>query len=316
MMKALEEPEVAWDQEDWAGIQLVELLQSMDDLPEDWVLVNRNEKTALSSVDYWGPRSIGTTEFYRVRATSDVEGKQKAIEKFGQWSDFLVQMVKRVRLSPKLRDQCGAEMIEIYLTRAYCKPEMRELLSEDFSQRAIELIADQPTRIESRRRSLLASWRARREEGINLDDSRRRFALDTRLFGGYDLQSWFDYIPVQQIPWIVDRGADAVTDQLLQMIDAGQEQKSTLPMRKELHRVMFGEQAYFEYGPYGDRLRVSAKPGDLPRHDWTIGYPGSQWFAPWESDAIRLKERLRDMNTRKAESNSPTAAEQESEVSS
>ncbi|TWT87808.1 ABC transporter permease [Neorhodopirellula pilleata] len=272
-----------------SGQEMVDFLQTIDDVPSDYLILPVDPEVPLRAdhID----SMIGSTEYHRLKAVANTgNSSAESVNHFAIWSDFLVEMVGRFRLSYRINDQCGADALEIYLIQAYAKPEMRSLWETEFAQRAIRLVADQTSRNAARRRAVLASYRYFVEGQVELNDNGKPIAKEPHL-GGYDLGDVVDYLPVYQIEWVIPRAGSEVTDALLRMIEAGESGQPTFAMRQRLHQCFFGKTAMFEAGPYADRLRVSAHPRDTANVHFVIQYPGSQWYAAWEQDAIKLQNQ-------------------------
>lgn len=270
-----------------SGQEVADMLATMEGVPADFLNLDPDASRPLRAETGTLQANRGTAEFYRLKAIAGTgEWSQFAV-----WSDFLIETARRYRLSYRIEDQCGADAIEIYLTQTYAKPEMREQWDEGFAKRAIQFIGDPSSRNAARRQAVLASYRFFIENRFEVNDNGKRIYKGNSL-GGYELDEFFGYVPWGQRDWIQLRGAGAIIDELLRMIDAGEAGEPTLAIRQRMHRLMFGPNAPFQTGPYADRLRVSSSSRDLMYDHFTVAFPGSQWYAPWETDAAQMLTEL------------------------
>lgn len=274
-----------------SGEKALGLLTTNGDRPEDWLQENLTDTSPLT---FSGnePRLIASTEFYVqscwLAAESAGGSSAEAVELMGSWISACTTTARRLRASYRLRDQDVADSLEIYLTRTMSHPSMRPWLTEPFSQEAISLVSKFDARLEARRRAVLLSWK----EAQSVDeDLRQRNSV-----GGYDYDgTWVpSTTPTILVPTARWLYRDAVTDQLMQMIEAGAAGRPTLAIRKELHLLLLGDAMPFEDGPYVDRLQADVDPTVTVRT--VTAYPAQHWFAPWEEFARQLPAITKETN--------------------
>ncbi len=221
--------------------------------------------------------ALATYEKLRFESSPDDES---AVESVGQWITALTNIAARLRQSRGWRDQDIADLIEIWLTQTLSSESFNKLLDRDFSRTAIDLLADQQARNRARRRAILAS--------VHGSFAPARFPTYAWSRSMSSTKRWL----------IEDRENDAITAAALRLIEDGAAGNSTEAARRELHEVTIGPSIDFQDGPYSDRMRVGAD-GVLSIQQRTAMYPCCHWFAPWETDAIRLAiEQHQDSDSR------------------
>ncbi len=175
--------------------------------------------------------------------------QQSQIELLDEQVTLFTQLTKQLRLSPNWKDQETADAFEIWLLQTLAAKEVQPLLKRPSFGVAIKLIADQPGRIQARRRAVMASWYLMSQPG-------------NRVYAG------------GSIHWMLD------------MLEAVEKDRDIRPILSKIHRFNTPSNIAFEDGPYSDRVRVGANDPHTIFDEFSL--PASQWFADWEQDAVRL----------------------------
>ncbi len=256
------------------------LLQQGSLRPSDRLSLPANDELPWSIDQYALQQALASATYEKLRFQMNPSGDAE-IESLGQWIESLTTIARRVRQSQRWADQQSAEQIEIWLTQCLANDAARALESRDFYQDALALITDSAARNEARRRAVLASWQQTLLTGN--DDAAGNFL--SNLKSEHDTMSPTKYLLLRR------RINEAIIGASLRMIAAGEQGRSTEPMRRQLHDLIVGSRIDFEDGPYSDRLRVDAKSKPSSPIHRMLMHPASQWFAPWERDAESLANR-------------------------
>lgn len=220
-------------------------------------------------------------------------------EALGEWISTLTLIGRGLRNSTNFYDQEHADTIEIWLTQALASDPVTQLRDQPYYREAIALISDSETRNQARHRAVLVSWYAwqlwKRGELPGQDLLAMPQSRSISNLAILSLQRQTDSSTKQR--WMHDRLTEAITDTLLKYNEAGSAGSPTEPLRRQLHQRTIGQQIEFEDGPYARRLRVGAD--SIPPLSSIISgkfgsYPGSQWYAPWETDAKQLADDQAD----------------------
>jgi hypothetical protein len=193
-------------------------------------------------------------------------------------------MVRRMRLSWRMIEQDGADLIEIWLVNELARPKARTWLDSEVYARLVRALSDEAGRHAARRRAVVMSWAAYRAQF-------RSDAPETML-GGYPRQrSAFLYLIN---PYTRRRAADYLTWQMLQWLEES-EQSESVERRRELAKYWGLPELYYGLGPSGEFLRADdpAKFA-MPVENCFRRAPGSQWHAGWECRARELRGGLED----------------------
>jgi hypothetical protein len=194
-------------------------------------------------------------------------------------------IAKRLRLSDELIDQQWADAVEIWLTRTLSMSQLKPYRDRESMRSAINVIADQSTRDQSRRRAILASWRDRQ---LNAEPSSEPEAWDQ--FGGLINSNSFRWYREPKRSLIMDRLIDSLVEKLIRMVDAGSQGEDTDAIRRELHSLMSDPTIAFENGHYAREQQASVVLDNPLDFGTPVSSPGCQWYAPWESEAAELKK--------------------------
>ena len=201
---------------------------------------------------------------------------EQTAEQLGQWIDCLSSMASGLRKSVRWLDQEIADQIEIELTQMLSIADVRLALDERWTSSAVEQLSDFDGRQAARRRAILVSWIRDAEQ----EPDRQIFGLSAR-------KEWFSTIPTGWRPAVLKQGMAAVTGILVEMLDAGVSGGDTEPYRHRLHELIVHPNVPYELGPYGSRHEADVGPqAPKPQLDYM---PATQWFAPWEDAARRLR---------------------------
>ena len=271
------------------------LLQHGSLRPSDRLSLPANDDSPWSIDQYALLQALASATYEKLRFQLNPHGDAE-IETLGQWIESLTTIARQLRQSQRWADQQSAEQIEIWLTQCLANDAARELDNRDFYRDALALITDSTARKEARRRAILASWQ--QTMPTNKDNAAGSFL--NKLEVEHDTMSATKYLLLRR------RINEAIIGASLRMIAAGEQGRSTEPMRRQLHDLIVGSQVAFEDGPYSDRLRVDAKSKPSSSSNRMLMHPASQWFAPWERDAESLANRPRqDIVADKSTGDSP-----------
>ena len=205
-------------------------------------------------------------------------------ERYRHTLSLLETMVRRLRLSWRIFDQDGADLIEIWLVRELARPEAETRLGRELYAELVRSLGDDAARHAARRRAVVMSWAAYRAQF-------RSRAPDLQI-GGY----WWPLRDASVVylvnPYSRRRAADYLTWRLLQRLEERGPWDSEERIR-ELARYWGVPAVLYGLGPGGEFLRADnpetfAFPGESRR------VPGSQWHAGWEQRARELAASLED----------------------
>ena len=280
-----------------SGIEALQLYERRRLAAEDQDARNAHMQWASDGAAEPVPISVDTYALSQL-LTSATEDKLRfqssptddsAIEALADRITLLTRVARGLRQSRLWIDQDHADLIEIWLTQTLSSEVFRPLLQRDFVRQAVDLISDPQARNHARRRAVLASWHSiqiPREEDLPRDE-----------LGGYSAYGWWPEAASSVQRWLLhEQKLDAVVDAALRLIEAGSSGMPTEPIRRELHRLRLEPSMPFVTGPYSDRLRIgSAARGVLPFDVRNrLFAPASQWYGPWEQDAVQLAKQISD----------------------
>ncbi len=273
------------------GEQATKISEQKTLSPENHLLLGDNSDLNIPLAVDSGILStaIDIATYLRMQLESAPEDEASVIA-LGEWIETMTSMARRLRLSSRWVDQEAADEIEIWLTYTLSLESLRTIRDRDFSQAAVEMLVDQKSRSDARRRAVLASWIRWRS-----DDTEQKQTLG-QLHG--EFLQWLP--PIKQI-YMKPRVNDAIVAAAIEMIDVAETGGSTESQRRRLHELTVGPTIAFADGPYSDRLRVGAD--GVTSMEQTLSYPANQWYAKWESDAKELSSLRSDASAR---SESPT----------
>ncbi len=199
---------------------------------------------------------------------------EEAYQSLQRWIVDLTRLGKGLRLSERWLDQMAADVVEIWLTQTLSTEPLSGQADRAFVQQAIAFVGDSAGRDAARRRAVVLTWSFPPQ---NIDYDRLGFNMRSRGRMSDYRQSWF------QDALVVD-----VVDASLRLLEDGQQGRSTLAARRELHELIFDARVSFEDGPYADQNLIGI--GDDSTFSMTdlFAYPAMSWHAPWEGSAARL----------------------------
>jgi len=226
---------------------------------------------------------LGEASLARMALEQDGAGASQQ-ERYRRTLALIETMVRRMRLSWRMIEQDGADLIEIWLVNELARPKARTWLDSEVYARLVRALSDEAGRHAARRRAVVMSWAAYRAQF-------RSDAPETML-GGYPRQrSAFLYLIN---PYTRRRAADYLTWQMLQWLEES-EQSESVERRRELAKYWGLPELYYGLGPSGEFLRADdpAKFA-MPVENCFRRAPGSQWHAGWECRARELRGGLED----------------------
>ncbi len=226
---------------------------------------------------------LEAAEYSRVMLESNPNDAEN-VERIGEWINTYAVIAKRLRLSNRWFDQEAADTAEIWLTAMLSDPLLKNHLDRDFARVAIDVISDQTTRNESRRRAVLATWRDDVAARATPQDIEGR-----NIFGPFAMDRWFEWYKPAKRKAILDRSIDMLVAKTIRYLEVGSSGEDTEEIRRELHSLMIGPFEPFELGPYADTFRATGAANDPNYYHQNFAGPGTQWYAPWEAAAVNLK---------------------------
>jgi len=220
---------------------------------------------------------LGEASLARMALEQDGAGASQQ-ERYRRTLALIETMVRRLRLSWRIIEQDGADLIEIWLVNELARPEARTWLDSDVYASLVRALSDEAGRHAARRRAVVMSWAAYRAQF--------RSDAPEAMLGGYSTQgSSFLYLIN---PYPRRRAADYLTWQMLQWLE-DRDQSEDVERRRELARYWGRPELYYGLGPGGEFLRADdpAKFA-MPVESFFRRAPGSQWHAGWERRAREL----------------------------
>ena len=261
-------------------------LEKQADSPKSYISIGDTDidsRTPLEFDRYIFWRGLQAAEYLRVKIDFDPQ-ETESIEQLGEWVRTYAVIAKRLRLSDRWFDQEAADTAEIWLTAVLSQPQMKEYLDRDYARVAIDVISDQETRNASRRRAVLASWRDYESSRLRPGDIE-----DRDQFGGFFMRGWLDWYKEAKRNAILQPTLDTLVATAIRYIDIGSQGEDTHAIRRELHTLLTGSLIPFDAGPYADDRRASGSANEPTYYHENFTQPATQWFAPWEAAAMKLK---------------------------
>ncbi len=193
-------------------------------------------------------------------------------ERYRRTLTLIGTMVDRLRLSWRIFDQDGADLVEIWLVNELTRPQAASWLGPELYGRLVRAVSDDAGRDAARRRAVVTSWAAYRS---------RPNAPESWL-GGYAWLGNVNSVLYKANPFFRRRAADYLSWRMLQRLERSQPADS-VERTKELARYWGVPELHYGLGPGGQYLRaddpaVFAMPVDV----FFRSAPGSQWHAGWE----------------------------------
>ena len=191
-------------------------------------------------------------------------------------------LVERLRMSWRLFDQDGADLIEIRLVRELTSSEARSWLGPELHARLVQAVGDDRGRNAARRRAVVMSWAEYRTR-VHAPESR---------FGGYAWQGEPASALMRTNAFFRRRAADYLAWRMLQRLERSE--PATSPERtKELARYWNVADSLYGLGPGGEYWRADDVGAFATQFDSYVRFaPGSQWHAGWERTARELLDKL------------------------
>lgn len=270
-----------------SGEQAAEILRNQSTAPEYWIELNGSDDQPLRAELNLVVLAIGTMNLHAMKLAEDPTD-QRLLETYGDWVKLVNTLARRLRMSHRLYDQNVADLAEIELLATLSEPELKEFLAEDFSAKAINRIADRDSRNRARRHAVLSSWRKDQpvtEEGKLL------------FHGSFSVSNWFEYLPPGRRQWLAPDQNTLLVQYLLSLLEAGSDgsdRNAIEPTLRKIHVYLLGPDRPFEIGPYSPRFRAGNVTDRVASHNTVLRFPGSQWFAPWEENAVQLAQTIQE----------------------
>jgi ABC-type transport system involved in multi-copper enzyme maturation permease subunit len=224
---------------------------------------------------------LGEASLARMALEQDGAGASQQ-ERYRRTLALIETMVRRMRLSWRMIEQDGADLIEIWLVHELARPQAKTWLDSEVYGRLVRALSDEAGRHAARRRAVVMSWAAYRAQF-------RSDAPETML-GGYSRQGSSFLVLIN--PYTRRRAADYLTWQMLQWLEEGKQSES-VERRRELARYWGLPELYYGLGPGAEFLRADDPANfGMPVEGFFRRAPGSQWHAGWEYRARELTDGL------------------------
>ena len=212
--------------------------------------------------DYLQHEATETRRSLHLKEEPSPEAIQQAANPYRNALELLVNIVKRMRLSPQLRVQNDADQLEIWLLQELQAPETRNWIGDANYRAAVQLLSDATARNDARRRAVALSWS---RQQVKLDQGAIKGDLGI-LFGGYLLRagqtSEFNIMTWQQRVCL-KRQASRVAWEFWQLLE-----RKTAPTPEDLQRLT----TFF-----------ADRPQHISADEWP---PARQWFGEWERQGL------------------------------
>ncbi|MCL4207341.1 MAG: hypothetical protein KJ000_33075 [Pirellulaceae bacterium] len=225
---------------------------------------------------------MGEARLARMALEQDAESESQR-NRYRDTMSLIGTFVQRLRLSWRLIDQDGADLMEIWLVNELSRPNAQSLLDADTYTGLIRTLADDAGRQAARRRALVMSWAAYRAQF-------RSDAPETPL-GGYAWRGQAALTMYLANPFSRQRAADYLTWQMLQRLEECESSQDAERIR-ELARYWGVPTMFYGVGMGGEFLRAD-DPSHfaMPVEGMFRQAPGSQWHAGWERLARELANK-------------------------
>lgn len=224
---------------------------------------------------------LGEARLARMALEQDGDSESQR-ERYSRTLSLIETLVRRLRLSWRLFEQDGADLIDIWLVRELDRPQAKTWLDSEVYARVVRALSDDAARHAARRRAVVMSWAA-------CHDQFRRDAAQTQL-GGYPWQGHSVLYLIN--PYTRRRAVDYLTWQMLQWLE-DDAQREGVERRREMAGYWGVPELHYGLGIGGDFLRADV-PAEFafPVEGFSRIAPGSQWHAGWERRARELGEGL------------------------
>jgi len=222
---------------------------------------------------------LGEARLARMALEQDGDAQANQ-ERYRRILSLIGTMVERLRLSWRLFDQDGADLIEIWMVRELAGSEAASWLGPEVYGRLVRAVSDDTARNAARRRALVISWAAYRAD---------RDALNG-LIGGYAWRGDEASVLCQVSVLLRRQDADYLVWRMLQRLE-GSEPATGDEQTRELARYWGVPEFHYGLGPRGEFMRAD-KPAEfaMPVGGFFRSAPGSQWHAGWERAARELAD--------------------------
>ena len=224
---------------------------------------------------------LGEARLARMALEQDGDAEANR-ERYRRTLSLIGTLVERLRLSWRMFDQDGADLIEIWL------------VNELAAVRRRIVVGSGTVRAFGSRRERRCGTQCRTAAGGGHELGCLPNPVDAPegLLGGYAWRGEETSILFRVNPFLRRRAADYLTWRMLQRLDRSEPAES-VERTKELARYWGVPELYYGLGPGGEYLRAD-KPADfaMPVEGFFRSAPGSQWHAGWERAARELADSL------------------------
>jgi hypothetical protein len=231
----------------------------------------------------WPRYLLGEARLARMALEQDADSEPQR-QRYRETVELIHALVWHLRLSWRLADQDGADLIEIWLVRELGRSEARQQLGGGLYTRLVRSLGNDAGRNAARRRAIVMSWAAYRAPS--------RSSRGTPEIGGYSWLGESASILYSASPYSRRRAADYLTWLMLQRLEKHEDWNSE-PRIRELAKYWGVPELVYGVGLGGDFLRAD-DPAEfaVPVEGLWRRAPGGQWHAGWERLARELVEGL------------------------
>lgn len=220
---------------------------------------------------------LGEARLARMSLEQDVAAEANR-ERYRRTLTLTGRLVERFRLSWRLQDQDGADLIEIWLVNELGWAQAESWLGAEAYAGLVRSLSNDVARNAARRRAVVMSWAAYRRQSLGAEGR----------IGGYDWRGAEAPLLFRVSPPLRRRVADYLTWRMLERLEQSQPADSVSQTR-ELADYWGVRDLYYGLGPGGEWMRAD-QPAKFafPLEHFSRLTPGSQWHAGWERMAQEL----------------------------
>ncbi len=222
---------------------------------------------------------LGEARLARMSLEQDVAAEANR-ERYRRTLTLIGRLVERFRLSWRLQDQDGADLVEIWLVNELGRTKADSWLGAEAYAGLVRSLGNDVARNAARRRALVMSWAAYRRQSLGAEGR----------IGGYDWRGAEAPLLFRVSPPLRRRAADYLTWRMLERLEQSQSADRDSQTR-ELAGYWGVPELDYGLGPGGEWMRAD-QPAKFafPLEHFSRLIPGGQWHAGWEQAARELSE--------------------------
>jgi len=220
---------------------------------------------------------LGEARLARMSLEQDLAAEANR-QRYRRTLTLIGRLVERFRLSWRLQDQDGADLIEIWLVNELGRTQAESWLGAEAYAGLARSLGNDVARNAARRRALVMSW---------ADYRRQSLGAEGRI-GGYDWRGAEAPLLFRVSPFLRRRTADYLIWRMLERLDRSQP-ADDVSQTRQLADYWGVPDLYYGLGPGGEWMRAD-QPAKFafPLEHFSRLTPGSQWHAGWERTAQKL----------------------------